>query len=142
LLALSSGTVTIDSIASVRVTLSSSPSSWEPPKTGIVPVAYDSPGRDKPFTVTVANQGPVLGTVAGLSRAVFFDVNGTPAYWDFLLAGTLTASASRDLAPGETYVLNSSGGSNVWTGNSTRMLVLVNFRTDIPAKTTGAVSAP
>lgn len=128
LLALPNGTATIDAVASVRITLTSSTSDWVSPPINIVPVSYDSPARDKPFTVTVANQGTIAGTVNNLSWVVFFDDAGTPAYWDFLLSGTITGSKPHDLGPGETYVLNSSGSSNVWTGNSTRMLVVVDFR--------------
>jgi hypothetical protein len=58
---------------------------------------------------------------------VFFDDTGTPAYWDFLASGTMTHSAPHDLAPGETYVLNSGGANTIWAGNSTKLRVVVDF---------------
>jgi hypothetical protein len=113
-------------VASVRITLTSSASDWVAPETAIVPISYSAPARDKNYTVTIANRGPVTGTVR-MSTAIYFDDTNTPAFWDFLSPNTDINTASYDLAPGATNQLISMGLSNVWTGNSTEQLVLVDF---------------
>jgi hypothetical protein len=117
----------MDTAASVEITLTSSSSDWVSPQTGIVPIAYTSLSRDKPFTVTVANQGPVKGRVEVMSRVIFFDDTGNPAFWDFLYSGHVTLSTTHDLAPGETYDMNSDDLGSAWAGSSTRMQVFVDF---------------
>jgi hypothetical protein len=113
-------------VASVRLTLTSSASDWVAPETAIVPISYSAPARDKEYTVTIANQGPVTGTV-NMSTAIYFDDTDTPAFWDFLSPNTDINTTPYDLAPGATNQLISTGLSNVWTGNSTKQLVLVDF---------------
>jgi len=113
-------------VASARVTLTSSTSEWVAPETAIVPVSYSAPARDKEYTVTIANQGPVTATV-NQSTAIYFDETDTPAFWDFLSPTNDSNNTPYDLAPGTTNQLISIGSSNVWTGNSTKQLVLVDF---------------
>jgi len=126
LLGLTDGTK-LEDIASVRIVMSASPSEWVAPTTSVVPIAYRAPARDQEFTVTIANQGAAAARISSMSTVVFFDDAGTPAYWDFLLPGTMTQSTPHDLAPGQTDVLNSNGGSLNWTGTSNRLWVSVNF---------------
>jgi len=113
-------------VASARITLTSSDSEWVAPETAIVPISYSAPVRNKEYMVTVANQGPVTGTV-NMSTAIFFDDTDTPAYWGFLYSGSAIKSAPYDLAPGATYQLSSGASTETWTGNSTKQLVLVDF---------------
>jgi hypothetical protein len=113
-------------VASMRITLTSSTSDWVAPETAIVPISYSAPARDKEYTVTIANRGPVTGRV-NMSTAIYFDETDTPAFWDFLSPNTDINAASYDLAPGATNQLLSMGSSNVWTGNSTKQLVFVDF---------------
>jgi hypothetical protein len=113
-------------IASARITLTSSADDWVAPATAIVPVSYSAPVRDKAYTVTVANQGLVTGTV-NMSTAIYFDDTDTPAYWDFLYPGSAIKIAPYDLAPGASYQLNSGAGTQTWTGNSTKQRVLIDF---------------
>ena len=89
-------------------------------------MSYSAPVRNKEYTVTVANQGPVTGTV-NTSTAIFFDDTDTPAYWGFLFPGSAIKSAPYDLAPGATYALSSGAGTETWTGSSTKQLVLIDF---------------
>ena len=116
------------SIASARITLTSSESEWEGPALAVVPVSYHAPVRDKAYTVTVVNQGSVVATVNSLSTALFFDDTDIPAYWGFLYSGSVTGNAPHDLDPGATYQLNSDVSTESWTGNSTKQLVFVDFR--------------
>ncbi len=113
-------------VAGARITLTTSTSDWVAPETAIIPVSYAASARKQEYTVTVANRGAVTGTV-NMGTAIFFDDTDTPAFWDFLSPGTDINVVPYDLAPGLTHPLISMGSSNVWTGNSTRQLVLVDF---------------
>ena len=99
LLSLPSGVPKFDAVASVRIRLTAATSDWVAPPLKILPVAYDSPACNKPFTITVANQGTVGGTLNGLSRVVFFDEAGTLAFWEFLSSGTSTSNHPPNLGP-------------------------------------------
>jgi hypothetical protein len=117
----------VESIASARITLTSSESEWETPIALVVPVSYDAPARDKPFTVTIVNQGPITARVSGLSRTIFFDATDTPAYWGYLYSGSSLSNSPHDLAVGDTYQLVASSSSEFWNGSSTKQLMLIDF---------------
>jgi hypothetical protein len=120
-------------LASVRITLTSSTGEWVAPETAVVPISYSAPARDKEYTVTLANQGPATATV-NMSTAIYFDETDTPAFWDFLSPNTDINTTPYDLAPGATNQLISMGLSNVWTGNSMKQLVFVDFNVPSNAK--------
>ena len=113
-------------VAHARITLKSSDSDWEAPETAVIPVSYSAPVQDQSYTVTVANQGPATATV-NQGTVIYFDDTDTPAYYNFLYSGGVTHSAPYDLAPGDTYPLNCDGGTALWTGKSTKLLVFVDF---------------
>jgi hypothetical protein len=115
-----------EAVASARITLKSSDSDWVAPETAVIPISYSAPVRDKSYTVTVANQGPVTATV-NQGMVIYFDDTGTPAYYNFLTSGGITHSSPYNLAPGDTYQLNCDGGTGLWTGNSTKLLVFIDF---------------
>jgi len=114
-------------VASARISFTSSESEWVAPATTVIPMAYSAPVRDKAYTVTIANQGPAIATVS-MSKVLYFNETNTPAYWGFLEIGTETNHSPYDLAPGATTTLTCEGGTELWTGSSTKLMVFVDFR--------------
>jgi hypothetical protein len=115
---------TFATLASVQAVMSGSTDEFLPPQSSVVPLSYSAGERGEPYTVTIANQGPVSAVVYN-ATAVYFDDADLPVVWDDLWAVTNDAGVSYKLAPGATGLMASY--STTWTGNSTRQLVMVDF---------------
>jgi len=113
-------------VAGARITLTASDSEWDGPAATVVPVSYNLAAPTAPLSVTIVNQGPVAARVKSSSNVIFFDATDTPAYWSPIISGTPASSAPYDLPVGSTYQLNAIGIS-VWTGRSTKLLVLLDY---------------
>lgn len=116
------------SLASVHLVLTSANNDYLAPQTSVVPLSYAASERDKPYTITIANQGPLTATSIG-GYAVYFDASNVPANWGYLqmVRPSGTSNVQVDLAPGATATMVPDSLFATWTGNSTRQLVMLDF---------------
>jgi hypothetical protein len=113
-------------LGSLHLELTVGDKTYLAPAVSVVPVSYQISAPDQRYTVTVTNNGPLTATVWG-GYAVLLNDADVPVFQAGLDAYGGPTPGYYDLAPGATGQLTSDELVTLWTGKSTKQIVLLDI---------------
>jgi hypothetical protein len=119
------------SLGSLHLELFTVDGDYRPPVTSVVPLSYQVTSPDQRYTITVANQGPVVAKVSG-GYVIYLNDSDTPVFQGSTIAVAPGNTGLFDLGPGASGQLLADSLVAQWTGKSTKQIVLVDFDAWVP----------